>query len=242
MCYGRYMNKILVAQNNSLKAFIEPDEDAISPFDNDDRGIFLMADHRQCYIIPTGYKRGFDREQVCEDMKETHHVFGLEAYIHGGVALALSGQGDFPDRQWDVSQLGAVFVSKEEWPEIEEARLAAEALVEEWNTYLSGDVWCVSVQNGEDENVETLCGVYKQAEAEKEARQMLANAVKQRDTIPTIKAIQGDLREITTSLASILNEMLCDAETLKAPFRNKSLCEKARQVLKEAKDQGVQVA
>ncbi len=76
-----------------------------------------------------------------KDALKKYHVFGLEAYIHSGVVLALSREGNFPDRQWDVSQLGAVFVAKSEWPTSAKARKMALSFIETWNEYLSGDVY-----------------------------------------------------------------------------------------------------
>ena len=78
-----------------------------------------------------------------EELAKKYHTFGLEAYIHSGVSLALSYEGNFPDRRWDVSQLGLVFVAKEEWKTRKKARKAAEGLIETWNQYLSGDVYTI---------------------------------------------------------------------------------------------------
>ena len=50
-----------------------------------------------------------------KELEKKYHIFGLEAYIHSGVVLALSSECNFSDRQWDVLQLGAVFVARKEW-------------------------------------------------------------------------------------------------------------------------------
>ena len=60
------------------------------------------------------------------ELNKKYFYFGLEAYIHSGVVLALSHEGNFPDRQWDVSQLGLVFVAKTEAKTREKARKLAE--------------------------------------------------------------------------------------------------------------------
>ena len=85
-----------------------------------------------------------------------YHIFGLEAYIHSGVVLALSQEGNFCDRRWDVSQLGFVFVAKSEWRIRKSAKKAARGLIEYWNAYLGGNVYGFVVKDKETgENLET---------------------------------------------------------------------------------------
>jgi hypothetical protein len=134
---------------------IEQDEDARSPQEDGDDALCLIGDHRQFYVGPPGTTRNgkgrnFDVQEEIESRKETHHVFMLEAYIHSGVVLALAREGNFPDRQWDVSLLGAVFVSKTEWPDAQKAREAALSLVSVWNQYLSGDVWGFTIEDSDE--------------------------------------------------------------------------------------------
>lgn len=88
-------------------------------------------------------------------LRNEYAIFPVDSYIHGGVALALSGSdaaARMPDRQWDVSRCGAVLVRKDgEWGEDtpEFYRKIAEAHVETWNQYLSGDVWGFVVEQAE---------------------------------------------------------------------------------------------
>lgn len=91
------------------------------------------------------------------ELDEKYHFFGLEAYIHSGVVLALSNEGNFPDRQWDVSQLGLVFVSKKEFKTEKEARARAEGLIETWNYHLSGQVYGFTVTDPDGETIDS-CG------------------------------------------------------------------------------------
>lgn len=128
---------------------IVQDEDAQSPQEDGDNGLFLVANHRDFYVPEPGEKRvPNDPEELIEHYRKTHWIFPLEAYIHGEVRLALSRGGNFPDRQWDVSQLGFVFAAKKEWRLSNKAREAAKSLTETWNQYLSGDVYGYVV--GED--------------------------------------------------------------------------------------------
>jgi hypothetical protein len=112
-------------------------------------------------------------ELTTHPLLKTYHVFGLEAYIHSGVVLALSREGDFCDRRWDVSQLGAVFVSKKEWKTPKKARAAALSLIEEWNHHLSGEVYgytisratkCVSCGKTEEEELDSCWGYVGEVE------------------------------------------------------------------------------
>lgn len=140
LAYGEYSNS--------------PDEDA-------GENLFLVAYHRnftvdrgkridgrwtpgisqelaQCIERGGKYKNGSDCDEA-KDYRRKYHVFRLEAYIHSGVSLALADEGDFPDRNWDVSYLGLVFASKKEWRLRKNAKKAAERLIEDRNLYLTGE-------------------------------------------------------------------------------------------------------
>lgn len=108
-------------------------------------------------------KGRYEDRSTCTEAKDylkRYHVFGLEAYIHSGIVLALSQEGNFPDRQWDVSQLGLVFVSREEWKTRAKAREAAKQLIKTWNTYLEGDVWSFTITDPSGKEVDSCGGNY----------------------------------------------------------------------------------
>lgn len=142
-------------------ANIYQDMDNRGPDEWADDSLFLVGFHRDFTVKRDGFgveivRALFDKDEVTDDnrdevkrIKREYHVFGLEAYIHSGVCLALSHEGDFVDRRWDVSQLGAVFVSKKEWKAKKDARKAALGLIETWNQSLSGDVWGYSIEGGD---------------------------------------------------------------------------------------------
>ena len=88
------------------------------------------------------------------------HVFPLEAYIHSGVSLALSHEGNFPDRRWDVSQLGAVLIAKTEARTNAKARKMAQGYIETWNDYLSGNVYGYQIEDTEGNEIESCWGFY----------------------------------------------------------------------------------
>lgn len=157
------------------------DSDAQSPREYGDTGLFLVANHRDFYVPEPGEKRvNGDFESLVERWKKTHWIFPLEAYIHSGVVLALSHEGNFPDRQWDVSQLGAVFAAKDEWRLRKSARKAAQGYVETWNQYLSGDVYGVVIEDEAGNDLESCWGFYGLEYAQTEALSMAMHANKNR--------------------------------------------------------------
>jgi hypothetical protein len=95
-----------------------------------------------------------------KDYLKKYHVFGLEAYIHSGVSLSLSRQGNFPDRQWDVSQIGLVFVAKTEVRTRAKAEKLARSLISTWNDYLSGAVYGFHLENKQGEVIDSCWGYY----------------------------------------------------------------------------------
>jgi hypothetical protein len=117
-------------------------------FYSETRGACLVSQNEVAALLG-GKQNSTDYEWPAELAKK-YHVFALEAYIHSGVRLALSREGNFPDRQWDVSQLGAVFVAKKEWRRRDSARKAALGLIQYWNDALSGNVYGYIVETFSD--------------------------------------------------------------------------------------------
>jgi len=96
-------------------------------------------------------------------LMKKYYTFGLEAYIHSGVVLALSYEGNFPDRRWDVSQLGIVFVKRVGRRNYKTARKLAQGLIETWNDYLSENVYGFKIMLGEKE-IDSCWGFYGDTE------------------------------------------------------------------------------
>lgn len=123
-----------------------------------------------------------ETNEEAKDYIKKYHIFGLEAYIHSGVVLALSREGNFVDRQWDVSQLGLVFVSKKETQSRKKAHRLALGLIEGWNDYLSGNVYGFLI---EDPFGEESCGSwgfygnYETSGLISEAKAEIVNALKE---------------------------------------------------------------
>jgi hypothetical protein len=161
-----------------MKYRIELDSDPQSPSDYADTSLFLVANHRQCYIPEPGEKRIPETaEELVRKYRKTHWIFALEAYIHSGVRLALvTDNAPFPDRRWDVSQLGYVFAAKAEWRLCKSARKAARDKVAEWNQYLSGDVWGYIIEDETGEQVDSCWGFYGREYCEQETKAALKHA------------------------------------------------------------------
>jgi len=125
---------------------ILPDLSPSSPDKNDDSALFLVGWHRDFTVTREMQLDGqkiihppLKQPEDIEQWEETHWYWNLYAYIHSGVALSLGRTGQFSD-PWDSCQVGYVLGSKEEWPDDDDAIPAAQALVDEWNAYLSGNV------------------------------------------------------------------------------------------------------
>lgn len=156
-----------------MKLLIERDECASSPSEWGDDNLFIVANHRQFYVPVPGEKRiAEDAEELVKRFTRTHWAFLVEAYIHGGVVLAMAGERDFPDRRWDVSLVGYVFAAKKEWRMSKTARKAARGLIETWNQYLSGDVWMYIIKDDEDECIDSCGGFYGEKECREEGEKL----------------------------------------------------------------------
>ena len=165
-----------------VKYMTYDDHDGFNPNDDDDNGLFLVAYHRDFSVE----RKDFISRNECialfidnkkddcypKQIAKEYHVFGLEAYIHSGVALAISKEGNFCDRNWDVSQIGCVFASREEWKTRVKAKQAVLSLIKTWNYHLSGDVYSIVVEyfNKAKEHIDydSCCGFYGYKETLKE--------------------------------------------------------------------------
>ena len=143
---------------------IQLDEDAQSPETYGNTDLFLLTTKNRYFSVQ---REGFDLEnfrvrviEPGEDMPEVpdyinkYHVFPLYTYIHGGVSLSTSGFSC----QWDSGQIGVILVSKDGG--FTDPEQAAKSLCDEWNQYLSGDVWGYTVTSNDGEPVDSCCGFY----------------------------------------------------------------------------------
>ena len=129
-----------------------------SPNDWGNEDCFIVYDHRNFCVE----RKGFDPQDIFDHIEQTkrwfysgYWVFPLYAYIHSGVALSL-GRNSYPFTcHWDTSFRGFALVKRTKgWSYTnEKAVQIAQSLIEEWNNYLSGNVWGYSWECG-------ACGGY----------------------------------------------------------------------------------
>jgi hypothetical protein len=145
--------------------YLTQDGSPMTPDEWGDESLFLVHYHRSFWIENEAVEKDdlvnlFRGETLDDDhYLNDYHVFFTSAYIHSGVRLALgksafAGQLPGGHYEFDVSRCGAVLVKKEEWPEEDKARETAQSLINEWNSYLCGDVYCCVVEKL-DENKES---------------------------------------------------------------------------------------
>lgn len=141
-------------ESSGYKVSIYQDPDAQSPEDWDCEDIFLITTHNRYFDVQ---RAGFDMDSVRDgEYEKDFHAFPLIAYVHGSVALSLGREYPF-NCQWDSGQIGYVLINK--GAEFPDAAKAAQVLVEEWNQYLSGDVYGYVIEHN-GEHVDSCWGFY----------------------------------------------------------------------------------
>ena len=130
-----------------------------SPDEFSDDSLFLISHHRDFWVQRKGWSD--------EDLKNKDYFFApIEAYIHSGISLWFACEGNFPDRRWDVSQVGYIAVKRSSFGEggkpapDERCKEIAKSLLEEWNAYLDGRVFMYSVKHIGTGDEETCGGFY----------------------------------------------------------------------------------
>jgi len=122
-------------------------DECYDPIDRDDTCLFHVNYHRDYWVtndkivtkenIETWYRGGKIPQQ------KDYHIFPLTSLIHSGVWLKLGRRGFLEDsHEWDTSRVGAVLVSRKEWPRKDKAEKIATSFIEEVNKINSGDVYC----------------------------------------------------------------------------------------------------
>ena len=136
-------------------------------WDNDD--LFLVHYHRDFQVEK---EKIIQEEEVASlyngekiSQEKEYRIFPVKAYIHSGVSLSL-GTGGFGHDPggWDTSHVGACLAKRKDFPTREKAEKACESLVEEWNQYLSGDVYCLVKDTLDNKkslvDTDSVCGYY----------------------------------------------------------------------------------
>lgn len=142
----------------------------------------LLADEQEALIEEEDYLNQY------YDYEAEYWVSPVEAFIHSGVTLSL-----FHDKkqcQWDSSVSGFIFAKRDEFPTEESAICVMESLIEEWNQYLSGEVYgfevikedfCSHCSTTTEELIDSCSGYYgdyKESGCLDEARHVINNLTK----------------------------------------------------------------
>jgi len=107
-------------------------QDDFSEAPDDYPDIILVSKHRDFYV---------GNDAINKVNIDEYYCFPVEAYIHSGVILAFSEEGNFPDRRWDVSQCARVYVRKDYAENESRARELARDHLNQWNIFLRGEVY-----------------------------------------------------------------------------------------------------
>lgn len=156
-------------KNGYEARYLTIDHCPMSPDGWEDENLFLVHYHRDFYIsrdnaITEDDLRAWYNNEKIEQEKE-YFIFPVSAYIHSGVTLKL-GDGNFifDSGGWDTSHVGAVLVSKKEFESKENAMKIAGGLIEEWNQYLEGDVYCLVKESYDKDKTpyehDSVCNYY----------------------------------------------------------------------------------
>jgi len=107
-----------------------------------------------------------ERERVKREYLDTHYVMlPLYLYDHSGITMSTSGFSC----PWDSGQVGWIYCTMErarqEWSGTDdEVRVRAKSYlygeVEEYDQFLTGDVWGYVIKDEDDEEVDSCWGFY----------------------------------------------------------------------------------
>lgn len=137
----------------------------------DDFDYYLRGDDKDC--IEEAWARIYDSGKLL--------ILPLYLYDHGGITMRTTSFSD----PWDSGQVGFIYVKtddvKQEWGWkrlTKQRRDHIETIlkneVEEYDAYLTGDVWVWFVNDEDDNIVESCGGYYGYYPAEQDAKQQLA--------------------------------------------------------------------
>lgn len=152
-------------EHNGYTVKLIADQDAQAPDEYGDDNVILVTTRNRYF---ERLHNGDDAPALDADREfnKRYWAFPVYAYIHSGVALSLGRGGQFAD-PWDSGRIGTLFLAKSEWryrtrnlKKAWSAERYAKAHIEEWNQYLSGDVWGFVIETPDGEDVDSCWGHY----------------------------------------------------------------------------------
>jgi len=144
----------------------EQDKDATSPRENDNIGT-MVCSHRKYNL---GNIQNMDQDEFDKIRNSLEYIsLPIYMYEHSGITISTKPFNSY----FDSGLLGMIYVeiekAKKEWGElfsIQTVENGLNAEVEEYNQYLTGDVWCYFVydknpeENEDSEPLDSCCGFY----------------------------------------------------------------------------------
>jgi hypothetical protein len=119
---------------------------------NEQDEIFLLYYHRDFWVTRKGFEKQPSTAAIA-DMLNDYYFIPVYAYIHSGVALSLNNNSYPFNCQWDTSMCGGIFISKNcsDFNTEESRSNAAQAMIQEWNDVLSGNVYGYRIMRNDEE-------------------------------------------------------------------------------------------
>ena len=131
---------------------IEQDEFAENPVENGNYEIIGFGEY--------GTQHNYENPQdVIDTNKKDYYIFPLRAYIHSGMALSLTDECPFND-QWDSGFYGFIMFKKEKGIGKIKSFEWAKSYIEEYNQWLSGDVYSFIIYDENGEILDSCSGFF----------------------------------------------------------------------------------
>ena len=145
------MERVKTIQYKQHVINIIQDEDYNITSDDGDNEVFLLYYHKDFWIT----RKGFEKSPTLADIKawkKEYRLIPVYAYIHSGVALSLGNEVYPFNDKWDVSSCGMVMIKKGSWNDKKKQQIsAAQALIDEYNGILSGNVFGYEITFNDNE-------------------------------------------------------------------------------------------
>lgn len=186
---------------SGYKATVEQDEDAINPRDRayQDNMAGMVCFHRRYTLgdkdhgyLEGDYGNWSELEKAITKKEKPAVILPVYMMDHSGLTISTDSERfrACDSAAWDWGQIGFIYVRKNH-PElkglskdkaVERAEAVIKAEIEEYDQYLRGEVYCITIERMEDgeavELVESCGGFIGEYYADQEAASMLDAAIK----------------------------------------------------------------
>lgn len=158
---------IKLAHGVVIKVYQDPNAQSPEDWDNTDAYLGNPDGKRKLPFVSLGsplarFAKAVEDKGKCFDYSEWRS-FNVRVYEHSGFNLALNtgDLGYLHNDRFDSYDAGQVYIRKPACDN-DEAKIlaAARSVIEEWNTYLSGDVYGYVIEDAEGEQLDSCWGFY----------------------------------------------------------------------------------